>query len=464
MFLPLHIVKGNGQTLLGRDWLKQLKINWGQVKKLNGLLAHTPILDIVLRKHDDVLKNELGTFTGTKAKIVLDTNAVPLFNKPRPLSYADREKVQHELDRLQNQGVISPVEFADWAAPIVVVSKPDNSIRICGDYSVTINKAKRVDKYPIPRIEDLYTTLAGGEKFTKLDLRNAYLQMQLDEQSKQYVTINTHRGLYTYNRLPFGLNSAPAIFQRVMDNLIKNIPHTTVYLDDILVTGLTEAEHLRNLDAVLQRLSDAGLRLKRIKCSFLVKEVDYLGYKLDAVGLHTQPEKVRPILDAPAPTNVAQLQSFLGMINYYSRFIPNCSTVNAPLYRMLSNDVPWAWTDNEARAFETAKRVIGSVGVLVHYDPTRPLTVNCDASQYGIGAVLAHKSEDGTDQPIAFSSRSLSSAEKNYSQLDKEALAMVFGVCKFHQYLYGRDFEIYTYHKPHRSWANFTLHIQESPE
>ena len=147
------------------------------------------------------------------------------------------------------------------------------------------------------------------------------MQMQLDEQSKQYVTINTH--LYTYNRLPFRLNSAPAIFQRVTDNLIKNIPHTTVYL--------TEAEHLRNLDAVLQRLSGVGLRLKHNKCFFLVKEVDYLGYKLNGVGLHTQPEKVRPILDAPAPTNVAQLQSFLGMINYYSRFIPNCSTVNAPL-------------------------------------------------------------------------------------------------------------------------------------
>ena len=224
--------------------------------------------------------------------------------------------------------------------------------------------------------------------------------------------------------------------------------HTTVYLDDILVTGLTEAEHLRNLDAVLQRLSDAGLRLNRNMCSLLVKEVDYLGYKLDAVGLHTQPENVRPILYAPAPTNVAQLQSFLGMINYYSRFITNCSTVNAPLYRPLRNDVPWAWTDNEARAFETAKRAIGSVEVFVHYDPKRPLTVNCDASQYGIGAVLAHKSDDGTDQPIAFASRSLSSTDKNYSKLDKEALAMVFGVCKFHQYLYGRDFEIYTDHKP----------------
>ena len=203
-----------------------------------------------------------------------------------------------------------------------------------------------MDKYPILQIRDMYTTLAGGEKFTKLDHRNAYLQMQLDEQSKQYVTINTHRGLYTYKRLPFGINSGPVIFQRVMDNLIKNIPHTQVYLDEVLVTGLTEAEHLRNLDAVLQQLSDAGLRLKLNKCSFLFKKVDYLGYKLDEVRLHTQPENVRPFLDAPAPTNVAQLQSFLGMINYYSRFIPNCSTVNAPLYRLLRNYVPCAWADN----------------------------------------------------------------------------------------------------------------------
>ena len=181
----------------------------------------------------------------------------------------------------------------------------------------------------LPRVEDLFTMLAGGKTFTKLDMSHAYQQLLLDEESKQYVTVNTHKGLFKYNRLVFGVASSPAIFQRTMDNLLQNIPYVAVYLDDILVTGGTEEEHLKNLDQVLK--PDAGLRLKRSKCVFQAPSVTYLGHRISAQGLSPLEEKVRAIKEAPYPKNVAKLRSFLGLVNYYRMFLPDLSMVLAPL-------------------------------------------------------------------------------------------------------------------------------------
>ena len=165
-----------------------------------------------------------------------------------------------EFQRLENEGIITPVQYADWAAPIVPVLKSDgHSLRICGDYKVTINRECKPDTYPLPCVEDLFARLSGGKVFSKLDMNSAYLQIELDEESKRYTTINTPRGLYQYNRLPFGINSAPSIFQRVMENLLKDLKNVCVYLDDILVTGIDEQDHLSNLNEVLTRLESAGL-------------------------------------------------------------------------------------------------------------------------------------------------------------------------------------------------------------
>ena len=221
--------------------------------------------------------------------------------------------MEAELERLQSQGIIEPVQFSDWAAPIVPVPKSDGNIRICGDYKVTINRAAKLDKYPIPRINDLFASLAGGKTFSKLDLSHAYQQIQLDEESRQYVTINTHRGLFRYNRLPFGVSSAPSIFQRVMETLLQGIPGVCVYLDDILITGHTEAEHLENLTEVLRRLAKGGMRLKKNKCAFMLDSVDYLGHTISADGLRTSEAKIKGIVNAPTPQNVSELRSFLGL-------------------------------------------------------------------------------------------------------------------------------------------------------
>ena len=193
--------------------------------------------------------------------------------------------MEAELQRLEDAGIIEPVQFADWAAPIVPVVKSDKeSIRICGDFKVTVNKASKLDRYPIPKIE--IARLAGGKTFTKLDMSQAYQRIVLDEDSRTYVVINTHRGLFQYNRLPFGVSSAPGIFQRVMESILNGIPGVVVYIDDILVTGATEEEHLAHLEEVLRRLEEAGLRLKRNKCVFMAPFVVYLGHVINAQGLH----------------------------------------------------------------------------------------------------------------------------------------------------------------------------------
>ncbi|KAL6461145.1 hypothetical protein MHYP_G00311110 [Metynnis hypsauchen] len=449
--LPVVVVSGKGPNLLGRGWIRELAVNWCT---LNQISETAQTLQEVLGQHDMVFKESLGTWKGPPAKIHVDKEAVPRFFKPRPVPYAMKQKVEAELDRLVQENILQPVKFSEWAAPIVPVLKPDNSVRICGDYKLTVNRVSKLEQYPIPRIEDLFEKLAGGKKFTKLDLSHAYQQVTLDEESKQYVTISTHKGLFTMNRLPFGVSSSPAIFQRIMEGLLQGIPSVAVYLDDILVTGRNDQEHLKTLSEVLKRLEEAGLRLKRSKCSFMGKEAEFLGHKVDSTGLHPLQNKVSAIQKAPSPTNVTELKAYLGLLNYYNRFLPNLSTLLAPLHQLLRKDSKWNWQKEQEAAFEKSKKLIQSSDVLVHYDSQKDLILSCDASPYGVGAVLSHRMPNGEERPISFMSRTLTPSERNYSQLDKEGLAVMFGVQRFHKYLYGRKFIICTDHKPLLSLFN----------
>lgn len=299
-------------------------------------------------------------------------------------------------------------------------------MRICGDYKVTINRAVKVDKYPIPNISDIYAKLSGGQLYSKLDLSQAYQQVILDKVSQKLTAIITSKGLFVYERLPFGVSSSPGIFQRIMEQLLQNIPMTGVYLDDVLVTGCTAEEHDRNLEMVLTRLQDAGLRLKESKCIFRQTSCTYLGHKIDAEGIHPTKDKVMAIINAPEPKNEKELRSYLGLIHYYHNFLKNLSTLLAPLHECLKKGKTWTWGPPQSKAFKDSKALLGSSQLLVHYDPKLPIVLSNDASPYGLGSVLSHRLPDGRDRPIAYASRTLSPAEKNYGQVEKEALAMVY--------------------------------------
>lgn len=226
--LPLLIVAGDGSSLLGRNWLEQIKLDW---HNLNNVTSQDRLLDQVLEDHQSLFEEGLGTLKGYEASFQVDDSSKAKYCKARSVPYAIRPLVEEELHRLTKEGIIEPVAFADWAAPIVPVLKPDKkSVRICGDFKLTINQASRLDRYPIPKVEDLLTSLAGGQSFTKLDLSQAYLQIKLKEEARKYVVINTHKGLYQYTRLPYGVASAPGIFQRVMENVLRDLKkHNSVH-------------------------------------------------------------------------------------------------------------------------------------------------------------------------------------------------------------------------------------------
>ena len=225
-------------------------------------------------------------------------------------------------------------------------------VRICGDYRATVNTATKTDQYPIPGIEDIYSTLNGGKVFfSKIDRSNAYLQYRLHAGYCKYTTINTPIGLFKYTCLPFGVSSAPAIYQRVMDNMLKSIPGVYVYLDDVLIGGSTEQEHLDRLNCVLALMAERVFRAAKEKCAFQQCEVSYLGHMIDKNGLHPLKNTVEPIMNAPAPTNTTELKSFLGMCQFYSKFLSTLATVIKPMTQLLMNHVIFQWGTAQQTAF-----------------------------------------------------------------------------------------------------------------
>ena len=388
-----------------------------------------------------------GSGQGVYGSLSLCKDATPKFVKARPVPYALRPKIESELERMEAEGIVTPIQWSEWATPIVPVVKPNGTVRICGDFKVTVNPQLKVDQYPLSLIDDIFASLAGGKKFSKIDLRSAYTQMKMTDNSKPMLTLNTHRGLFRLNRLAFGIASAPAIWQRAIDQVLSGLTKTRCILDDIIVTGEDDEEHFQNLEAVFKRLQTAGLRVNSKKCRFFADRIEYCGHEVSKDGLRKLKTKIQAIVDAPRPENVSQLRSFLGLLNYYQRFLPDLATTLHPLNNLLHKGTKFDWCTDCQAAFKKVKNLIASDQVLTHYDPRLPVRLASDASPYGIGAVLSHVYPTGEERPIAFASRTLTQAEKGYSPY-KEALATIWAVKRFNIYLYGRQFELVTDHQP----------------
>lgn len=439
--LTIRVVEG--PSLLGRDMMSKFTLPWHNIFNV----VSTTSVDIIQQYPDLFENSSVGKLKGVQVSLkVKDEN--PVFVKPRVVPFAVRDQYEAALDKLEREDIIEKVEHSEWASPTVPVMKPDGGMRICGDYSVTINKYATLEQYPVPSLEELLSNLSGGKKFTKLDLSQAYHQLELTPESRKYTTINTHKGLYQYKRLTYGINSAVSIFQRTIENALRGLPGICVYIDDILITGETDEIHLKNLNAVLQRLQSLGLRLKKDKFHFMMHEIVYLGFSISAKGVAPTKEKVSAIQQAASPTSVAELQSFIGSANFLRKFVPDFAKIMYPLYQLLKKESQWKWGPSEQDAFNRIKRAMCADTVLRHYDPSGELVLQCDASSVGVGAVLLQPGPDGELQPVAYASRTLNKAEQNYSQIERESLAIVFGIIKFRQYLMGRHFKLLTDHKP----------------
>lgn len=463
--LPIVVVGVNDRrqpALLGRNWLHKLKLDWNRILQVGpgntGKCSDNfsdslppPNIEMLLKnKFKDVFEGQMGLIKGITTEIVVDEDATPIFCKARPVPYALRDVVEKELESLVKSNVIYPVKESQWSTPLVCVLKPDGkTVRLCGDFKVTLNRVlKNAEHYPLPTTEDIFTKLSGGKIFSKIDLTSAYLQLGVGEKSQPLLTVNTHKGLFRYKRLPFGITSAPFQFQAVMDNILKGLNGTYCFLDDILVVGHSMQDALSKTEALLSRLRDFGIKANYQKSEFLKPSLDFLGHRIDEYGIHPTDKLVKAILEAPEPTNVTQLRAYLGLVNFYGRFLPNLSTVLYPLHQLLHKNKPWKWDSHCSKAFEESKLLLTQSNVLVPYNPKLKIQITCDASPYGIASVMSHVMPDGSVRPVAYASRSLTKSEMNYAQLDKEALAIIYGVKKFHKYIFGRAFTLITDHAP----------------
>lgn len=446
-----------GSSLFGRDLMKLFgkKNDWKEViSQINEVSSQTesskanPLLEELIKEYDDVFSTPSGRITNFKAKIILKEDAIPRFLKARPIPYALKDKVDAELIKMEQLGHIERVDHSDWASPLVVVPKPNGKVRITGDFKNTINNQLCINQYPLASPEELFNSIAGGNKFSKLDGTDAYHQIEVDDNSKKFLVINTHRGLYRYNVLPQGIASSPAIFQECMDKIIQGIPMTGSYLDDGICTGRTDQQHLKTLKKILQRMREANYHLSREKSEFMQDKLTYLGHIITRDGILTDPSKVEDIINMEKPKNVEELRSFLGLVNFYSKFMPCLSEICSDLYQLLNDGVKWKWTTKCNEAFMKVKAEIASDKLLAHFDPSIPVGLTADASSKGLGICIFHRLPDGSERPIQFASRTLNKSEVNYSQIEKEGLSIIFGLKKFYKYLFGRKFILITDHKP----------------
>ncbi|KAL5477849.1 hypothetical protein EMCRGX_G024698 [Ephydatia muelleri] len=463
--LQFTVTKVPHLNLLGRDAIVRLGINVSALMGLTTSSVH-PISNVtkpdinlqnackqLCQEFPDLFKPELGCLKDVQLEVRFKPDSKPVFCKPRVVPLA----IQDELGKAYNagitRGVWQPTQFNDYGTPVVPIRKATfpgqtkSTLRVCGDYSVTVNPQLEEHRYPMPRPEDLMQRLGGGHGFTKIDLADAYNQIQLSPESQKRLALSTHRGVLLQMRLPFGISSAPGYFQELMDKLTCDLQGVAVYMDDILVSGATDSEHLQNLRSLLKRLVEKGLRCRLEKCSFAQSSIEYLGHTLSRQGV-SKGKKVDAVKLMPPPENVSTLRSFLGSVQFYGKFLPNLATITEPLHSLTKKGTTWTWKSEQAEAFQKVKDLLSDDTVLAHFDPSLPVGISCDASEVGIGAVLFHRYPDASERPICNASKTLTPTQRGYSQIQKEALAIIFALSKFHQFLYGRPFILVTDHKP----------------
>ena len=449
-------------NLLGRKATRELNIDLNDLLKTRSVSA---VMEVspdsalqeackkVCAEFPELFKEELGCLKDFELEVKLKADAKPVFCKPRTVPYAIMDELNMAYEAGIRKGVWEPTTFCEYGTPVVPVKKAllpgqkKAKLRVCGDYSVTVNPQLETHRQPMPLPDELMHRLSGGYCFSKIDLADAYNQVKLSPESQKTLALSTHRGVLLQKRLQFGISSAPGYFQEIMEKITRDLKGVAVFLDDILVSGKNAADHLQNLRALLQRLQDKGLRCKREKCCFAQPSVEYLGHTLSRQGVG-KGRKVDAVLKMPAPKNAAEVRSFLGSVQFYGKWIPNLSTRAEPLFKLTRKDQPWSWGNKEEAAFKDLKKVLSSEDILAHFDPATPIGIACDASSVGIGAVLFHRYADGSERPIANASKTLTDTQRKYSQVQKEALAVIFALKKFHQFLYGRKFILVTDHKP----------------
>ncbi len=352
---------------------------------------------------------------------------------------------------MEQDGFIKRVtEPTDWVSSMAVAQKKEK-IRICLDPS-NLNRAIKRSIYPMKTVEQVMSEMKGAKVFSVLDAKSGYCQLPLDEESSYLTTFNSPVGRFRWLRLPFGIKSAPEIYQRVMDTMLEKIEGANAIMDDIIIGGKNTEDHDKILKEVLRKATEWNLRLNLQKCKLRQTSVKYVGHILTDQGVKPDPEKVKAITEMPVPKNIDDVSRFLGFITYLGKFIPRLSEVDQPL-RAVKNSSEFYWNKPQSQAFKQLKELCDEACTLAYYDVTKPTVIQCDASSFGLGAALVQE-----DRVIAYLSRALNSTEQNYSQIQKELKAIEYACTKFHTYIYAKPVTIETDHKPLESIFKKPIH------
>ena len=376
----------------------------------------------------------------------VDTTGRPVFSRARPLPPDRLAIAKEEIGKLVKLGVCRRSKSA-WSSPLIVAPKPGGGWRVCGDYR-RLNNMTEMDRYPVRTLRDFTAELHGKTIFSKVDLLKGFHQIPMREEDIAKTGVITPFGLFEFTRCPFGLKNAPQDFQRMMDEILGDIPHVFVYLDDILIASSSPEEHMKDLERVFKILDDAGLTINRAKCVLAKPSLDFLGYRVTSTGITPLPERVEAISKVPPPTTVKELQAFLGMVNYYRRFIEHAATHLYHLFDCLKGrPKKLAWTSNCQQSFEAIKRALASATLLHHPIPGAQLALTTDASQLAMGGVLEQRGSGGWE-PLGFWSAKLQPNQQLWPAYDRELLAAFRGIRHFRPMVEGRPFTLYSDHLP----------------
>lgn len=429
----VYVIKGQGTNLLD----KMTSIDLGVLR------IKSDVLEIAEQK-----PMKIGKAKELQVKINVDRNVHPVQQPCRRLPIPLQSIVDNEIQNLLDQDIIEPVTCKiTWASPLVVTPKDDGRrVRLCVDMRKA-NTAIVPQRHPLPVFEDMMPYLNGCKFFSKLNLNQAFHQLELHPDSREITTFVTTKSYYRFKRLMFGMNCAAEVFQREMEKILKGLEGVIIFIDDILIFGRSKAEHDRRPAAVMDRLKQHGLTVNQRKCQFGRSKVTFMGHELSAQGIMPMQEKISAVKSFRRPETAEEVRSFLGLANYVGKFIPNLSSISTPLRDMTRKGVRFRWTKETDKAFEAVKRALCNPKHLGFYNPNSKTTLIVDASGTGLGAVLI-QSDNGKQRVISYASKSLSKAERKYSVLDMEAMAIYWGVNRFQMYLLGKEFTVLTDHKP----------------
>jgi RNase H-like domain found in reverse transcriptase/Reverse transcriptase (RNA-dependent DNA polymerase)/Integrase zinc binding domain len=452
--LVFQIIEGSEWPLISAESCLQMGLLSVHAELTNQVShSHQPAsptitsLDQLVAQFPDVFQG-LGAIPGTY-KMSIDPKVTPVQHLPRKIPVMLKEEVMLKVEDLARRKIIVKVtEPTPWVSSIVVV-KSEKKLRICIDPR-DLNTALKRSHYQLPTIEEILPTLARAKIFSVLDAKDGFWQLRLDEESSKLTTFWTPKGRYRWLRMPFGISTAPEEFQRRMHELLDELEGVEVIADDILVYGCgdtkedAEQDHDKKLLALMELARKKNLKLNKKKVRFRLTQVTYIGHLLTDSGVLPDPAKIKAVEEMQTPKTIQEVQRFIGFTNYLAKFMPALSQVGEPLRKLTGKDVEFAWQSEQERAFREIKKMATSAPILRYYDVSLPVEIQCDASEAGLGAALLQRG-----QPVAFASRALTQTEKQYAQIEKECLAIVFGCERFDSYIRGRErITIESDHKP----------------